>query len=193
MSASAPLLICYDGSPGAVEAMTFAARVQPGAGALVVTEWKPIVEEMLAGPGEARPISDPVEANEGQRRAAVETGRDGARRATAAGLDAEPVVNMAEEALREAIEKVAIERAPAHRVRHDPKRPEVGAAGQPSPACSCSARAGRSGRPVGQGDGGAPAGLREGSPPRHGHNRNPEVMTEWPSNATAGAMTTRRS
>ena len=110
MSASAPLLVCYDGSPGAVEAIAFAARLRPGARALVVTAWKPIIEELLAGPREAPPISDPVEANERQRRAAAETGRDGARRATAAGLDAEPVVTMAEDALWEAIEEVAIER-----------------------------------------------------------------------------------
>jgi nucleotide-binding universal stress UspA family protein len=110
MSASAPLLVCYDGSRGAAEAIAFAARLQPGARALVVTAWKPIVEELLAGPGEAPPIADPVEANERQRRAAAETGRDGVRRATAAGLDAEPVVVMAEDALWEAIEEVAIQR-----------------------------------------------------------------------------------
>jgi nucleotide-binding universal stress UspA family protein len=110
MSASAPLLICYDGSPGNAEAIALAARLQPGARALVVSAWKPIVEETLAGPSGAPPISDPVEANERQRRAAADTGRDGARRARAAGLDAEPVVVMAEDVPWEAIEEVAIER-----------------------------------------------------------------------------------
>ena len=104
-----PLVICYDGSPDAVEAIGYAGRLLPGAPAIVVTVWKPIVEELLAGPAEAPPISDPVEANERQRRAATDLAREGARRAAAAGLRAEPRVVMAEGSLWEAVEEVAQE------------------------------------------------------------------------------------
>jgi nucleotide-binding universal stress UspA family protein len=107
---TAPLVICYDGSPGAAGAIAYAAQLLPGSPAVVVTVWKPIVEELLAGPGEAPPISDPVEANERQQRAATELARDGTRRATAAGLEAEPLVVMADGPLWEAIEEVAVER-----------------------------------------------------------------------------------
>jgi nucleotide-binding universal stress UspA family protein len=107
---TAPLVICYDGSPDAAEAIDYVGRLLPGTPAVVVTVWKPIIEELLAGPAEAPPISDPVEANERQRRAAAELVRDGARRAEAAGLKAEPLVVMAEGALWEAVEDVAYER-----------------------------------------------------------------------------------
>jgi nucleotide-binding universal stress UspA family protein len=107
---TAPLVICYDGSPDAAEAIAYAGRLLPGAPAIVVTVWKPIVEELLAGPAEAPPISDPVEANERQRRAATELAREGTRRAAAAGLEAEQLVVMAEGAVWEAIEEVAVER-----------------------------------------------------------------------------------
>jgi nucleotide-binding universal stress UspA family protein len=82
-------MICYDGSEDAAAAIAFTADLVPGAHAIVVTVWKPIIEELLAGPPEAPPISDPVDANEQQRRAAAERAREGARRASAAGLEAE--------------------------------------------------------------------------------------------------------
>jgi nucleotide-binding universal stress UspA family protein len=105
-----PVILCYDGSPDATEAIDFAGDLLPGAHALVVAVWKPIVEELLAGPAEAPPISDPVEANERQRRAARELARQGARRAEAAGLKAEPLAVMARAAMWEAIEQLAHER-----------------------------------------------------------------------------------
>jgi nucleotide-binding universal stress UspA family protein len=89
--ADGPIIICYDGSDEAIDAVAFAATVFPGAAAMVVTVWKLIVEEQLAGPGAAPPISDPVEANERARTAARSLAREGAQRASDAGLEAEPV------------------------------------------------------------------------------------------------------
>jgi nucleotide-binding universal stress UspA family protein len=107
---TAPVLLCYDGSADAIDAVDFTAQLLPGARALVVTVWKPVVEELLAGPAEAPPISDPVDANERQRRAARELAREGVRRAEAAGLRAEPLVVMASGAVWETIEELAGER-----------------------------------------------------------------------------------
>jgi nucleotide-binding universal stress UspA family protein len=104
-----PVIICYDGSREAADAITFAAGLVPGARAVVITAWKPIIEELLAGPPESPPISDPVEANERQKRTAATLARDGAKRASAAGLDAEPLVVRATGALWEAIEEAAEE------------------------------------------------------------------------------------
>jgi nucleotide-binding universal stress UspA family protein len=104
------ILICYDGSPESVDAVGYAARLVPGARAVVVTVWKPIVEELLAGPPDAPPISDPAEANERQHRTAVDIARDGSRRASQAGLEPESLVLKATGPLWEAIEKAAGER-----------------------------------------------------------------------------------
>jgi nucleotide-binding universal stress UspA family protein len=105
----APVIICYDGSPEAADAIAYAADLVPGARAIVITAWKPIIEELLAGPPETPPISDPVDANERQHRNAVGLARDGARRASAAGLAAEPLVVKAPNAVWEAVEEAAAE------------------------------------------------------------------------------------
>jgi nucleotide-binding universal stress UspA family protein len=102
-----PVVICYDGSPEAADAIEFVASILPRARAVVVAVWKPLIEELLAGRLDAPPISDPVEANERQRRAAAAYARDGAKRAAAAGLDAEPLVLEAAGAVWEAIEEAA--------------------------------------------------------------------------------------
>jgi nucleotide-binding universal stress UspA family protein len=104
------IFLCYDGSQEAADAIDYAARLVPGARAVVVTVWKPIIEELLAGPPEAPPISDPAEANERQRKNAAGLARDGARRASAAGLEAEPLVLKTTGPFWEAIEKAADER-----------------------------------------------------------------------------------
>jgi nucleotide-binding universal stress UspA family protein len=108
--AAKPVIICYDGSKDGVEAVAFAAALLPGAPAIVVTVWKPIVEEMLTGPGATPPISDPVDANERARRAASDLAREGARRASEAGLEAEPLAIATTDAFWKEIEEAAHER-----------------------------------------------------------------------------------
>jgi nucleotide-binding universal stress UspA family protein len=110
-SGEGPVLICYDGSKHAAHALEFAAALLSGAEALVVTAWTPILQAVMAVTlGPAPPISDPVDADARQRRTAEEFARDGARRATQAGLRAEPLAVRAGGRVWEAIERVARER-----------------------------------------------------------------------------------
>jgi nucleotide-binding universal stress UspA family protein len=104
-----PLLICYDGSPEAADAIANVASLLPGARAVVLTVWKPLVEELLAGPPDSPPIADPVDANERQREAALVFASEGERRATAAGLHAKARVVKATGSLWETIEETADE------------------------------------------------------------------------------------
>jgi nucleotide-binding universal stress UspA family protein len=109
--ASEPVIICYDGSKQAIAALDTAARLLPGAPAVVVTVWKPILQAILAvSLGPAPQIADPVDADESQRRAAISFARDGARRASKAGMQAEPLAVRATGAIWEAIEDVAHDR-----------------------------------------------------------------------------------
>ena len=106
-----PVLITYDGTEHAAEAIGPVAEMLPGERAIVVTLWKPIRDAILAvSLGPAPLISDPVEAEERQRRGAVEVAREGARRAERAGLDAEPLAIKAKGAIWEEIAKIAEER-----------------------------------------------------------------------------------
>ena len=104
-----PVVICYDGSAESADALAYAAALLPGARAVVLTVWKPIVEEALS-PATTPPVADPVEANTSRQRAAAQVAADGARRASQAGLDAEPLAITATGPLWEAVELVAEER-----------------------------------------------------------------------------------
>jgi nucleotide-binding universal stress UspA family protein len=104
-----PLLICYDASPEAADTIAYVAGLLPGARAVVVTVWKPILEELLAGPPDAPPISDLADANERQQQAALVVAEQGAQLASKAGLRAEAGVVEATDSLWEAIEAAADE------------------------------------------------------------------------------------
>jgi nucleotide-binding universal stress UspA family protein len=106
-----PVLICYDGSKHAAQAIDFAGSLLPGASVLVVTAWTPILQAVTAvtlGPAPA--ISDPVEADARQRRTAEELAQDGARRAERAGMRAEGIAVRADGRIWEAIERTARQR-----------------------------------------------------------------------------------
>jgi nucleotide-binding universal stress UspA family protein len=108
---SGPVVICYDESKAARAALATVAELLPGAPALVVTAWKPILKAILSvSLGPAPAISDLADADERQRRAAETIARDGARLATEAGLEAEPLAVKADETIWEAIAEVAEER-----------------------------------------------------------------------------------
>jgi nucleotide-binding universal stress UspA family protein len=104
---SGPIMICYDGSQKAVEALDYAVALFPGTPALVVTVWRPIVEELLATAGSAPPIGDPADANERQRSAAKELAREGASRASKEGLAVDIMVVETIGPIWEAIEEAA--------------------------------------------------------------------------------------
>ena len=88
--ADGPLILCYDGSPGARDAIQHAAGLFPGRRALVLTAWEPVaVPGSLGMGGEAAPMVDFAELD----RAAAERGGDradeGVRIARSVGLQAE--------------------------------------------------------------------------------------------------------
>jgi nucleotide-binding universal stress UspA family protein len=103
------ILICYDASPEAADTITYVAGLLPGATAVVVAVWKPIVEELLAGPPDAPPIGDPVGANERQQEAALVVAEQGAKLASKAGLQAEAGVIEETDSPWEAVEEAANE------------------------------------------------------------------------------------
>ncbi|HEY0318814.1 MAG TPA: universal stress protein [Solirubrobacterales bacterium] len=108
---SGPVVIGYDGSDEAAKAIAFVAGLLPGSEALVVTAWKSISEAILAvALGPAPPISDPGDADARQRRAAESLSREGAKRASQAGLRAESVAVRADGPIWAAIAKVADQR-----------------------------------------------------------------------------------
>jgi nucleotide-binding universal stress UspA family protein len=100
------VIVCYDGSAAAVDALEYTASVLPAAPVIVVTVWREIIEEM-ASSGTAPPAGDPVAANTQARRTAEEMAREGAERAEAAGVRAEPLVVETTGPVWRAIEVVA--------------------------------------------------------------------------------------
>jgi nucleotide-binding universal stress UspA family protein len=86
--------------------VNLAAELFPGARALIVTIWTAVAEEALS-PAARPPAADFSEANESQELAARELAKQGARRASAAGLDAEPLAVQAPGPIWVAIEALA--------------------------------------------------------------------------------------
>jgi nucleotide-binding universal stress UspA family protein len=90
--ADGPLILCYDGSDGARDAIRHAGGLFPGWPVLVVTVWQPVAVPGSLGMGtEAAPMVDFAELD----RAAAERGgrlaEEGVRIAQGAGLRAEPL------------------------------------------------------------------------------------------------------
>jgi nucleotide-binding universal stress UspA family protein len=106
--AGGPIILCYDGSLEALEAIAYSAAVLPGARALVVTVWKPVSEEGLS-PATKPPAADPAEVNPEARQAAIQLASMGAKKASAAGLKAEPLAVETTGRVWQAIELVAEE------------------------------------------------------------------------------------
>jgi nucleotide-binding universal stress UspA family protein len=103
------LILCYDGSKEAGEAIAYAGRLLPGWQAVVVTAWKEVVEDALST-GLTRPVTDLADINERQHESAKRFAQQGARLAAQHGLKALPLAVKAEVPVWEAIELVAEER-----------------------------------------------------------------------------------
>lgn len=82
------MLICFDGSDDAAAAIDHAARLMPGAAATVLTVWRPFDVAVIASSRFPRVAEHRLELTEAIRARAEEVAEEGARRATAAGLDA---------------------------------------------------------------------------------------------------------
>ena len=103
-----PVILCYDGSPEAAEAIAHAGELLRGRPAIVVSAWKEILEETLST-AMTRPVADLVDANKRERESAEQFATQGARLAERAGFRAQPLVVKADGPLWEAIELVAEE------------------------------------------------------------------------------------
>jgi nucleotide-binding universal stress UspA family protein len=101
-----PLILCYDGSAEAADAIAYAGKLMPGSPAVVVTVWKAIIEEALST-AMTPPVADPVEANTRGQESAEQIVAQGVQLAQDAGLQAEPLVVGADGPLWEAVELVA--------------------------------------------------------------------------------------
>jgi nucleotide-binding universal stress UspA family protein len=103
-----PVILCYDGSPEAAEAIAHAGELLRGRPAIVVSAWKEILEETLST-AMTRPVADLVDANKRERESAEQFATQGVRLAERAGFRAQPLVVKADGPLWEAIELVAEE------------------------------------------------------------------------------------
>jgi nucleotide-binding universal stress UspA family protein len=101
------ILICYDGSADARAAVDGAGRLMPGSNATVLVVWETLLETLSrhgslgVGFGIAGAYAQDATDNALQK-AALDTANDGAQRATAAGLVAQPrVVNRRDDVFAE--------------------------------------------------------------------------------------------
>lgn len=107
------ILVSFDGSADAQAAIDHAARLMPGAPATVLTVWKPFVDAMAqseptsAGLGFGGTYEDDPEIAAIGQQKALDTAADGAQRATAAGLVAEPRIASGHNGVARAILAVA--------------------------------------------------------------------------------------
>jgi nucleotide-binding universal stress UspA family protein len=105
------ILACYDGSADAQAAIDHAARLMPGAEMTVLTVWEPfqVALSRTGGMGMAMGTSypDSGDIDVATEQAAEARATEGAERATAAGLVAEPRVAVRDDGVAGAILAVA--------------------------------------------------------------------------------------
>lgn len=106
--ADGPLILCYDGSAGAREAIRHAGGLFAGRRALVVTVWQSVpIPGSLGMGGEAAPMVNIVELDQAAAEHGGRLADEGVRIAHGAGLLAEPLAVKATGAVWERIVEVA--------------------------------------------------------------------------------------
>lgn len=91
-SSSEPLIVCYDGSPHAKQAVEYAGRMFPGGFALVLTVWQPTAGlGSLAWSGAIDRMDDFAALDRSAADNAGRVAEEGAELARRAGLDAQPL------------------------------------------------------------------------------------------------------
>jgi nucleotide-binding universal stress UspA family protein len=109
------ILVCYDGSSDAQSAIDKAATLMPGAETTVLSIWERYLDvisrsgAMGLGFGTAGPADGGEDVDSASREAALEVARDGAQRATAAGLVGNPRIASQRVGIAFAILRVADE------------------------------------------------------------------------------------
>lgn len=111
-----PILICYDGSPGAAQAITTAGTLCPGSPAIVLHVWSGAAAEHIRIPGdgteaEQRELTEDIRSAAHRHATAVAT--EGTQLAHDAGLDATPLTEEAEDDPANAIMRVAAKESAA--------------------------------------------------------------------------------
>lgn len=107
------ILACYDGSVDAQAAIDHAAGLMAGADAMVLTIWEPFLDGMIRsgsmgmGMGSTVPFADDEKIDQTIQQTALRKATDGAERATAAGLHAQPRVASGHGGVADAILSVA--------------------------------------------------------------------------------------
>ena len=104
-----PVMFCYDGSPGSLNAMRHAGQSLRPAPAIIVTAWQTVVARLEATPGlaGASMILDSAEADQDEERAAEQAAAEGARRAAEHGFASTPLTVQAAGPLWHALAAVA--------------------------------------------------------------------------------------
>jgi nucleotide-binding universal stress UspA family protein len=105
------VLLCYDGSEDAKSAIDHAGAVLKSSPAVVLSVWEPLLDVLTRtgfGLGYA-PTFDEEEVDTASERAATALAEEGAARARAAGLDAQPQVTSRHGSTADAILDVAEE------------------------------------------------------------------------------------
>src|SRR5918994_3706042 len=122
-SSHRPVLVCYDGSPGAARAVEAAAVLFPGREALVLYVSSRVAVERVRTTSVAAVRDELIEeVRVAATREAAAIAEEGAARARDVGLEARPLVIEAEDGVAEAIVRVAIEESAAAVVVGRPSR-----------------------------------------------------------------------
>lgn len=109
-----PILICYDGSPGAARAISAAGTLMAGSPAIVAYAWSGAAAERVRIPADG-PEAEQREQREDVRcaaqRQAEAVAAEGAQLARAAGLQARPLAVETEHGAARAIMDVAVDQS----------------------------------------------------------------------------------
>lgn len=106
-----PILVCYDGSPGAARAVEAAGTLFPGRSAIVLYVWSGVAAERVRTTSVERVREELIEeVRAAARREAAAVSEEGTRLARSAGLEAEPFTVETGDRTADAIVGVAVEK-----------------------------------------------------------------------------------
>lgn len=122
-----PLLICYDGSPGAARAVDTAAMLFPGRAAIVLFVWPGVAGEQVRTTSVENVREELIEeVRAAARREAEAVAEEGASLARRVGLDAKPLTVESGDRVADTIIRVATEESAAAVVVGRPSRTRLG-------------------------------------------------------------------
>jgi nucleotide-binding universal stress UspA family protein len=127
MNRSPPILVCYDGSPGAAQAVDAAGRLFPGRTAIVLFVWPGVGAERVRTTSVEGVREELIEeVRVAARREAAAVADEGTSLARRAGLEAQPLALETGERVADAIVRVATNESAAAVVVGRPSRTLLG-------------------------------------------------------------------